>query len=210
VVAKFVRNTGIAALLYEYRLAPEHPFPATIDDTLTVYKWLLAQGTLPSKVVIVGESAGGGLCLAALLAFRDECLPLPSAGVAISPWTDLLCTGESYRTNASKCMSPDGTWTAFSRHYAGEHNAGHPWISPLYGDLAGLPPLMIYVGGDEILRDDSVQFAERAKAAGVDVTLRIGEHMCHCYPVLAPMFPEATKAMNEICGFIRKKAANTD
>ncbi len=204
-VAKFVKGSNIGALLFEYRLAPEHPFPAALNDSVTAYRWLLAQGISSSNIVFAGDSAGGGLCLATLLALRDQGIPLPAAAVAISPWTDLKCTGASYSSNARKCLSPEGTWTAFSKHYVGDHDPGLPWISPLYGNLRGLPPIMIYVGGDEILRDDSVSFAEKAKGAGVDVTLRIGEGLFHCFPVCAPFFPEATQAMDEICAFIKMR-----
>ena len=206
-VAKFVKGSGIGALLFEYRLAPEHPFPAAIDDSVAAYLWLLAQGVSPSNIVIAGDSAGGGLCLATLLALRDQGIPLPSAAVAISPWTDLTCSGQSYRSNAGRCLSPDGTWTAFSRHYVGDQDPSSPWISPLHGDLRGLPPMLIYVGGDEILRDDSVSFAKKATDAGVDVALRIGKGLFHCYPVCAPLFPEATQAMDEICVFINRHVA---
>jgi acetyl esterase/lipase len=206
-VSKFVKGANIGALLFEYRLAPEHPYPAALDDSVKAYHWLLAQGVSASNVVFAGDSAGGGLGLATLLALRDQGLPLPSAAVAISPWTDLKCSGESYRSNARKCLSPQGTWTAFSKHYIGDHDPELPWISPLYGDLRGLPPLLIYVGGDEILRDDAVCFAEKAKEAGVDVTLRVGEGLFHCFPVCAPLFPEATQAMNEICTFIKTHLA---
>jgi monoterpene epsilon-lactone hydrolase len=202
--AKFVKGSNISALLFEYRLAPEHTYPAAIDDTLKAYRWLLSQGVTASNIVFAGDSAGGGLCLASLLAIRDQGLPLPAAAVALSPWTDLKCTGESYRCNARKCLSPEGTWTAFSKHYVGDNDPGLPWISPLYGDLHGLPPILIYVGEDEILLDDSARFAEKAKSAGVDITLRVGEGLFHCYPVCAPLFPEATQAMDEICGFIKK------
>ncbi len=202
-VAKFVNGTNVGALLFEYRLAPEHHFPAAVDDSVTAYRWLLAQGVASSHIVFVGDSAGGGLCLATLLALRDQDIPLPVAAVAISPWTDLKCTGESYRSNAAKCLSPEGTWTAFSSHYVGDHDPGLPWISPLYGNLHGLPPLMIYVGGDEILLDDSVSFAEKARDAGVEVILHVGEGLFHCFPVCAPLFPEATQAMHEICAFIK-------
>jgi epsilon-lactone hydrolase len=167
----------------------------------------LAQETSPANIVFAGDSAGGGLCLAALLAIREQGLPLPAAAVALSPWTDLKCTGESYHSNARKCLSPMGTWTAFSQHYIGDRDPCLPWISPLYGDLQALPPMLIYVGGDEILLDDSLRFAEKAKAAGVNVTLRVGKGLFHCYPVCAPLFPEATEAMDEICAFI-KKAVN--
>ncbi len=202
-VSKFVKGTNIGALLFDYRLAPEHQYPAALEDTLTTYRWLLDQGLLPSNIVFAGDSAGGGLCLAALLAIRDHGLPLPRAAVALSPWTDLKCTANSYETNAPKCLSPYGTWTAFSKHYSGDYDPGLPWISPLYGDLHDLPPILIYVGGDEILLDDSVNFVEKAKDAGVDITLKIGDGMFHCYPVCAPLFPEATKAMEEICTYIK-------
>jgi len=108
VVAKIVKESGIRALLFEYRLAPEHPFPAAIEDSITAYNWLSGQGVSPSKIVIFGESAGGGLCLATLLALKDKGLPLPAAGIALSPWTDLKLTGESYRTRAKVCLSPTG------------------------------------------------------------------------------------------------------
>ena len=201
--AKFVKGANVAALLYEYRLAPEHTFPAALDDSVTAYRWLLSQGVAPSRIVFAGDSAGGGLCLATLLALKDKGIPLPAAAVALSPWTDLKCTGASYGTNARKCLSPEGTWTAFSKHYAGAHDPGLPLMSPLYGDLHGLPPLLIYAGGDEILLDDAVRFAQKANEAGVDVTLRVGEGLFHCYPVCAPLFPEATRAMSEICAFIK-------
>jgi epsilon-lactone hydrolase len=141
--------------------------------------------------------------LSFVLALKDRGIPLPAAAVALSPWTDLKCTGESYYSNAKKCLSPEGTWTAFSKHYVGDCDPGLPWISPLYGDLRGLPPVLIFVGSEEILRDDSVRFAQKAKDAGVNVTLKVGDGLFHCFPVCAPFFPEATQAMNEICAFIK-------
>ncbi len=205
-VAKIVKGSGIAALLFEYRLAPEYSFPAALDDTITAYRWLLAQGYSAQHIVIAGESAGGGLCLAALLAFREKGLPMPAAGVSLSPWTDLTCSSESYRTKARVCLSPPGMSKVCSRYYAGDNDLTHPWISPLFSDLEGLPPLLIMVGDDETLRDDSIRFAEKAKAAGVDVRLRVEEGMVHCYPFFAPLIPEATAAMQEICDFINLHA----
>jgi monoterpene epsilon-lactone hydrolase len=202
-VSKLVKGTGIGALLFEYRLAPENPFPAALADSVEAYRWLLAEGVSSSHIVFAGDSAGGGLCLATLLALSDMRIPLPAAAVAISPWTDLKCTGESYRSNAKKCISPGGTWTAFSSHYVGDHDPALSRISPLYGDLHGLPPILIFVGGDEILLDDSICFAQKAKDAGVDITLRVGDGMFHCFPLCAPLFPEATRAMEEICSYIR-------
>jgi monoterpene epsilon-lactone hydrolase len=201
-VAKFVKGSNIGALLFDYRLAPEHPYPSALEDSVAAYRWLLNQGIPSSNVVFAGDSAGGGLCLALLLALKDQGISLPAAAVALSPWTDLKCTGQSYRNNANKCLSPDGTWTAFSKHYVGDCDPSSSRISPLYGDLHGLPPILIYVGSDEILLDDSIRFAEKAKDAGVDITVRIGDGLFHCYPVCAPLFPEATQAMKDCCDFI--------
>lgn len=204
-VAKVAQAIGIATLMFDHRLAPEDPYPAALQDTLAAYRWLLDQGIGPENIVIMGESAGGGLCLAALLALRDQGLPLPAGAVAISPWTDLALTGESYRTKAKVCISPPGMSAICSKYYVGDHHPTEPWISPLYGDLHGLPPLFINVGENETLLDDSTRFAAKAKAAGVDTTLVVGPKMFHCYPMMAPMFPEATQALQEICRFIREQ-----
>lgn len=203
IVARVVKGSEVGALLFEYRLAPEHPYPAAIVDSVAVYRWLLAQGISSSKIMIVGESAGGGLCLAMLLALRDQGIPLPAAAVAISPWTDLKCTGESYRTKNKVSLAPAESWTVFSKYYVGDNDPCLPWISPLYGDLHGLPPIRIYTGEDDELLDDLIRFAEKSKAAGVDVTLKVGERMVHCYPFLPPFIPEARQAMDEICAFIK-------
>jgi len=205
IVAKFVKGSGTGAFVFDYRLAPEHTFPAAIDDSLKAYRFLLAEGIEPANIVCVGDSAGGGLCLATLLALKDQDIPLPAAAVVLSPWTDLKNTGESFQT---KAQVDTITWKeaqiVFSKYYAGDNDPGLPWISPLYGDLHGLPPMLIYVGGDELLLDDSIRFAEKAKAAGIDVTLKVGEGMFHCYPACAPLFPEASQAMAEICAFIKQ------
>jgi acetyl esterase/lipase len=203
IVAKVAKRIGVSILVFEHRNAPEDPYPAALGDSMKAYKWLLEQGTSPKDILIMGESAGGGLCLASLLAIRDQKLPLPVAAVALSPWTDLKLTGESYRTKKNVCISPEGMNVVCSKYYYGNHDPEDPYISPLYGDLQGLPPLFINVGDYETMRDDSTRFAEKAKKAGVDVTLRVGEKMVHCYPLVAPMFPEATEAMNEIVVFIK-------
>ncbi len=204
IVAKFVKRSEVGALLFGYRLAPEHPFPAALEDSLAAYRWLLAEGVSPSHIVFVGDSAGGGLGLATLIALRDQGVPLPAAAVALSPWTDLKCTGESLRTKAQvDPLTWAESWTVFSKYYVGDNDPGNPWISPLYGDLHGLPPMLIYVGEHEVLLDDSTRFAEKAKNAGVDVALRVGKGMVHCFPALAPVFPEAKQAMDEILSFIK-------
>ncbi|MGM0652172.1 MAG: alpha/beta hydrolase [Bacillota bacterium] len=205
ITAKFVKGTGIGALLFEYRLAPENPYPAALEDALKVYKWLLEQDIDPNQIVFVGDSAGGGLCLAALLALRDQGIGLPAAAVVYSPVTDLKCTGETYKTKARVCLSPEGMSEAIAQHYAGDLDPALPYISPLYGDLQELPPLLIYAGEDETLCDDAVRFADKAKKAGTEVSLKVGEGMFHCYPAMAPLFPEATEALADICAFIKKK-----
>ncbi len=204
-VSKLAQNTGVQHLVYEYRLAPEHPFPAALDDSVKVYQWLLSTGFKPENILIAGESAGGGLCLATLLALKEQSIPLPVAGVAISPWTDLTCSGESYRTKNKLSLAPLYSWTVFSKHYVGDHRADHPLISPLFGDLKGLPPLFINSAEDDELFDDGEKFAIKAREAGVDIQFRAGKGMAHCYPLLAPMFREATEAMNEIVYFIKMR-----
>ena len=206
-VAKFVVGTGIPALQFEYRLAPEHPYPAAIEDSLAAYLGLLAEGVPSHKIIIAGESAGAGLTLALLLVLRDRGLPLPAAAVALSPLTDFKFTGESHRLKAKVCVSPPGMNAVCGKYYVGEHDPGLPYISPLYGDLHGLPSLLIYVGDDETLRDDSIRFAEKAKAAGVEATLNVGEGMVHCYPLLPDFIPESKEAMGRICDFIRRHLA---
>ncbi|MCE1252179.1 MAG: alpha/beta hydrolase [Anaerolineae bacterium] len=203
-IAKIAQWSGLSVLQYEYRLAPEHPFPAAVEDTLVVYRWLLEQGINPKRILIMGESAGGGLCLASLLAFRDNKLPLPAAAVALSPWTDLTLSSESYQSKKYACLSPIDMAKVCSRYYAGETDRTNPWLSPLFGDLAGLPPLLIMVGDDETMRDDSIRFAEKARQAGTQVTLRVAPGMVHCYPLMAPLFPEASAALKEVCAFLNQ------
>lgn len=203
-VSKFAKFTGVQNLLYEYRLAPENPFPAALDDSVTVYKWLLSSGYQSGNILIAGESAGGGLCLATLLALKDQNLPTPAAAVAISPWTDLSCSSDSYKTKNKLSPAPLNSWTVFSSHYVGVDRAVNPLISPLFGDLKGLPPIFINSGVDDELYEDGEKFYLKAKDAGVDIQFRAGKGMLHCYPLLAPMFREATEAMDEIVGFVQK------
>jgi acetyl esterase/lipase len=203
IISKFALNTDVANLLYEYRLAPEHPFPAAIDDSVTVYQWLIQIGYKPENIIIAGESAGGGLTLALLLALKEQQLPMPKAAVAISPWTDLTCSSESYKTKNRLSPAPLNSWYVFGSHYIGSNKANNPLISPLFGDLKDLPSLLIVSGVDDELFEDGEKFSIKAKAAGVDVRFIAGEGMVHCYPLLAPMFPEATEAMSEIVDFIK-------
>lgn len=202
-VAKFVRGSNINALTFNYRLAPEYPFPAALDDALEAYQYLLDQGFAPARIVFAGDSAGGGLCLATLLAIKDAGKQMPAAAAVLSPWTDLMLTGESYTRNRKKCLSPQGSAEHCSNLYAGKSDKREPRISPLYGNLKGLPPLHISAGGNEILLDDARLFASKAIESGVQVTLLIGESMCHCFPALSGLFPEADAAMAEICRHLK-------
>jgi acetyl esterase/lipase len=202
IVAKFALGASAPALLFGYRLAPEHPYPAALDDARVAYRQL-AQEVDPRRIVFVGDSAGGGLCLATLLALRDEGAPLPAAAVALSPWTDMTCSGESLVSNAKTCLSPTGAWLACREHYAVGRDFTDPYLSPLFGDLRGLPPLFISAGGAETLLSDAERFANKARVAGVLTTLRVGPGLFHCYPACAPLFPEATRALREICAFIQ-------
>ncbi|MFW5663451.1 MAG: alpha/beta hydrolase [bacterium] len=206
-VAKFAQQTGVTHLLFEYRLAPEHPYPAAVDDSLMVYKHLLAEGYSADNIVFAGESAGGGLTLALLLALKKHGIPFPKAAVAISPWTDLTCSADSYTTKNRVSPAPLNSWNVFSSYYVGKDSATNPLISPLFGNLEGLPPVFINSGVDDELFDDGLKFYQKAKAAGVDVQFRAGEGMLHCYPLMAPMFPEATEAMHEIAEFVKNKLA---
>lgn len=208
-VAKFVQTSGMAALLFDYRIAPEHPFPAALDDAVAAYRWLLSEGVAPSRIAFAGDSAGGGLVLATLLALRDQGLALPAAAAALSPWTDLKCTGESLTTRRDiDPLTPGDAWMVFSHYYVGDNDPGMPWISPLYGDLGGLPPLLINAGDRDVLFDDAARFVEKAQAVGVDARLSVGEGLFHCYPVCAPFFPEARQALDEICAFLNTHTAS--
>jgi epsilon-lactone hydrolase len=191
-----------------YRLAPEHRFPAALDDAVTSYSWLLAQGAAPRRLVIMGDSAGGGLALATLLRLRDEGLPLPAAAVALSPWTDLALTGDSIRSNAGADLTLEFQRTAsFARHYLGSADPRHPYASPLYGDPAGLPPILIQVGSDEILRDDSVRMADKLRAAGSPVEIEIWPRMPHVWQLFARVLPEGRRAIRRIGAFVQREMA---
>ena len=205
-VYKFVKGSRVNALVFDYRLAPEHPFPAALNDSLAAYSYLLEEGFSPSDVVFAGDSAGAGLCLATLLAIKDKGLALPASAAVLSPWTDLMLSGKSYQANVNKCLSPKGSAENASQFYAGETDKRNPFVSPLYGDLKGLPPLHISAGGNEILLDDSIQFAQKARSVGVEVTLRVEKGMCHCYPAFGNLFRESRLALDEICNFLRKYA----
>ncbi|MEX0682854.1 MAG: alpha/beta hydrolase [Dehalococcoidia bacterium] len=203
-VANICKAADARAFSIDYRLAPEHPFPAGFDDCLTAYRWLLDQGVDPERLVIAGDSAGGNLTLATLVRLRDEGLPLPAAAVALSPATDMEATGDSVKTrrDVEPMLDPDGIEKVREAYCPGQ-DVRNPYLSPLYADLAGLPPMLIQVGDHEILLDDAKRFAERATAAGVDATLEVWDEMIHVFQFFAPMLPEGTAAIERIGEFVK-------
>jgi len=204
-IAHMSAAAQVSVLSVGYRLAPEHPFPAAVDDALTAYRFLLHGGADPAAIVIAGDSAGGGLALATLVALRDAGDPLPAAAVAMSPWTDLALTGESLSTRADVdvMIQPDGMRESAATYLAGA-DPRHSYASPLYADLHGLPPMLIQAGDAEILRDDSTRFAAAAQAAGVDVTLEIWDEMPHVWHAFAGLLPEADQAVERIGAWLRE------
>jgi acetyl esterase/lipase len=194
------------ALLVEYRLAPENPFPAALEDAKAAYRWMLEQGVQASSMVIAGDSAGGGLALAVVTALRDEGEPLPAGLVCLSPWTDLTLSGETVSTRAK--TDPILSREAGLLHagcYVGAHDPRSPLISPVFADLSRLPPLLIQVGEHEILLSDSLRLAENARQAGVDVSLEVWQGMWHVWHVFAGLIPEAHRAIERVGAFIQER-----
>lgn len=202
-VATLAKNTGMNALVIDYRLAPEHPFPAAIEDALKAYRWLIANGTPSDKITLAGDSAGGGLTLALLMALREAGDPLPAAAALLSPWTDLAMSGWSHITHRKldPMLSVEGALLG-ARHYLGNASPTTPLASPLYGKFENLPPLLIHVGSNEILLDDSLRLAERARAAGVSVEIKVWQGLPHVFQA-AQFVPEARLALTEIGDFLR-------
>lgn len=209
--AGLARLTGRAVLAVNYRLAPEHPFPAALEDILAVYRGLLSTGTAPRSIVLIGSSVGGGLSVAALVALRDAGDPLPAGAILLSAVTDWAASGASHSTNAESDLidTPEAV-VEMRACYLGERDPRTPLASPLYADLRGLPPLLIQVGGDEILLDDSTQLTARARAVGVPVTLHIGEGMWHNWHMIAATtpFPEGQGALDQIVDFAHQLSGN--
>jgi phosphinothricin tripeptide acetyl hydrolase len=199
---------GASALSLDYRRAPEDPFPAAVDDAVASYRWLLEQGIAPGRIVIAGDSAGGGLTVATLVALKDARVPLPAGGVCISPWVDLTFSGASYETKAAvdPIVRRPGI-DEMARAYLGKTDPRTPLASPVFADLRGLPPLLIHVGSDEVLLDDAVQLALRAKAAGVSATLEVWDRMIHVWHWFLPMLEEADSAIQGIGRFCRARTS---
>ncbi len=203
-VAQLGNAAGYEAYLLDYRLAPEHPFPAAREDALAAYRWLLQQGHAPQHIVIAGDSAGGGLALSTALAIKNEQLPNPAALVLISPWVDLTLSGDSINARRSRDPVLRPEWLAWSaKYYCRDHPAEHPGCSPLFGDLAGLPPMMIQVGTEEILFDDATRLRQRAEKAGVSVQIGIYEKMWHNFQSHAGVLSASDRALAQIAGFLK-------
>ncbi len=196
--ARLSAAARVAVLVPAYRLAPEHPWPAALEDVRHCWHWLLAQGYASQQLIVAGDSAGGGLALAMLLDLRDRGDPLPVATIAFSPWTDLVGEGESLCSNAeadplllASLLSP------VAQLYHAATDPRTPGVSPLYGNLHGLPPLLIHAGNTEILLSDSERFVVKAQAAGVHAKLKIWDHTPHVVPLFAPLLPEAKQCIQE-------------
>jgi epsilon-lactone hydrolase len=207
-VSRLARAAQARALTLDYRLAPEHPHPAAVEDAVAAYRWLLGQGVQPGQVVVAGDSAGGGLTIATLVALRDRRERLPAGGVCICPWVDLAITGASMDGNAdTDPLVKRDVVAGMAEAYLGGQDPRTPLASPLYADLRGLPPLLIQVGEAETLLDDAARLAERARAAGVDVTYEPWAEMIHVWQGLGSFLPEAQQAHDRIGEFIRKRTS---
>ena len=192
----------------DYRLAPEHPHPAALLDSVRSYRWLLDMGYSPRNIAFAGDSAGGGLVLTTLLMLREEKLEQPAAAVCLSPWTDLACSGDSMTSNAEVDLVANAKiLLQLVAQFAPEADVKDPLVSPLYGDYSGICPLYLQVGGDEVLLDDSVRLASVAEAAGVDVTLDVYPEMQHVFQVAAGNLPEADEALDRIGRFLQDHLA---
>ncbi len=195
-------------LTVDYRHAPEEPYPAALDDCVAAWRWLIRDyGTAPDRVVLVGDSAGGNLVVAMMLRLRDDGDALPAATVCISPSLDLALTGESVtaRSDRDPCILPESLRRCAAA-YLGDADPTNPYASPLYADLAGLPPLLLQFGSEEMLRDDSVRLGEKAAAAGVQVSVEEGEGMIHVWHLFADRLPEARAAIERVGAFVRSHA----
>ena len=196
------------ALTIDYRLAPEHPYPAALVDAFSAYRWLLDEGFRPEQIAVTGDSAGGGLTIALLTALRERGYPMPAAAVVLSPWTDLSASGASWQENAKADYLIHGSkLKEAARLYLKDTNPQTPLASPVYARLEGLPPLLIQVGSDEVLLSDSERLAENARLCGVDATLEIWEGMQHVWHFAASFLPEARQAIDRVGEFILERTA---
>ena len=195
---------GMSVLTIDYRVAPEHPYPAALEDAVAAYQYLLDEGWFAEQIIVAGDSAGGGLAMALCHYLKDHHIMLPCGIIAMSPWTDLLASGESYDTNYERDPLFGNTRDSliYNKDYVGDHDPMDAYISPLYGDFRGFPPMLIQVGSYEMLLSDSVSVASKARHQGVKVRLSIYDGMFHIFQMAAKMLPESRKAWAEIGKFI--------
>ena len=206
VYGHLAKAIGCRALILNYRRAPEHPHPAPVEDAVLAYRWLLDEGIEPEHICTTGDSAGGGLCTSVLMAIRDQGLVLPAAGMPISPWYDMTLSGDTIQSKAAVDeLVQEGILTNMAAMFLGDCPPEDPLASPLFGDLAGLPPLYIQVGDDETLLDDSLRFAASADQAGVEVKLEVFPEMQHVFQFLAGTAPEGDEAINKFAEWVRPK-----
>lgn len=197
-------SRGMSVLTPDYRVAPEHPYPAALEDAFCAYEWLIQQGWFAEQIILAGDSAGGGLAMALCHYLKDRGKQLPGGIVAMSPWTDLTASGESYDTNYERdpLFGKTRDSLIYNRDYVGNHDPMDAYISPMFGDFRGFPPMLIQVGSYEMLLSDSVDTASKARHQGVKVRLSIYEGMFHIFQMAAKMLPESRKAWVEIGKFI--------
>jgi acetyl esterase/lipase len=202
------RAAQARVLALDYRLAPEHPFPAAVEDARAAYRWLLKQGFQPKRIALAGDSAGGGLTFATLLALKQHGDPMPACAAPLSPWVDLEATGDSMASKDSEDpMVHKNMVEQMAKTYVPTGDFRNPLAAPLYGDLRGFPPLLIQVGSRETLLDDAVRMADKAKKAGVEVELDVWNGQIHVWQIFASRLDEGEQAIQKIGAFVKKHAA---
>jgi acetyl esterase/lipase len=201
-LARLAYETGTNAIAPQYRLAPEHKYPAAVEDALTAYNALLASGTQPERIVVAGDSAGGGLALALLLKIREQGLPMPGGSMLFSPYTDLTHSSYTITTNADTDYLPAAELAQPNHYYADADQLTDPMVSPVFADLTGLPPMLVLAGGAEMILDDSVRLVANSKRDGVDTTLVVEDEMMHVWPALVPWEPATARALTAASGWI--------
>lgn len=204
-LARLAKACQIKVLAIDYRLAPEHPFPAALEDSLAAYHWLVSQGYVPQRIVIAGDSAGGGLTIATMVSLRDSHIPLPACAVCISPWLNLYSTSEKQNNNNDPILNPQ-ILKMYSEYYTGHSNSTNPLISPLFADVQGLPPMLIQVGTNEILLDEITQFCNKATQAKIEIELDCWHGLFHVFQII-PILPETKLSLEKIANFIANKTS---